>query len=367
MNAPLSSVISLRNITKRFGSYLAIDNVSLDIRDEYFTLLGSSGSGKTTLLRIIAGLEKPDSGQVLINGRDVTGLPPYARDVGMVFQNFLLFPHKTVEQNVIFPLRMRKTPAAEAKQLVDWVLDKLHIAQYRNRYPNQLSGGQQQRVALARGLVSRPSVLLLDEPLANLDLELRREMETELRRYRDELGIPFIYVTHNQEEALVMSHRVGVMARGGFEQVATVDDIYAHPRTRFVAGFVGHSNIFSGPLSEIEGAVGTIRVNQVPIRVTLPAGARLGDRLESFVKCERIRVLAEGAGADNVLTGRLRDVVFKGQTADIFVVLADGTEITASDSSGSLRLAKGAELRLGWAADAASTFLAAPAAKGVAA
>ncbi|WP_434291242.1 ABC transporter ATP-binding protein [Celeribacter sp. SCSIO 80788] len=350
-------VISLRNITKRFGDYVAIDNVSLDIGNEYFTLLGSSGSGKTTLLRIIAGLEKPDEGQVLINGRDVTNLPPYARDVGMVFQNFLLFPHKTVEQNVMFPLRMRKTDARTQSDLVEWVLDKLHIAPYRNRYPNQLSGGQQQRVALARGLVSRPSVLLLDEPLANLDLELRREMETELRRYRDELNIPFIYVTHNQEEALTMSHRIGVMRYGVFDQVDEVDEIYRNPASRFVAGFVGHSNVFSGILTEISGQTGTLNMGAERLRIEVPEGATLGARIDCFVKCEKLQIL-NGTTAENTLSGKVRDVVFKGQTADVFVTLPDGTEITVSESSGAMTLRKSSDITLGWSVSDGTSFLA---------
>ncbi|MEM7124445.1 MAG: ABC transporter ATP-binding protein, partial [Pseudomonadota bacterium] len=214
-------VLELRNVTKRFGSVTAADSISLGIEQgEFFALLGPSGSGKTTLLRIIAGLEMPDEGSVFINGQDVTALPPYSRGVGMVFQNFLLFPHKKVGENVVFPLRMQGRSKAEQDERLAWALDLLRLDGLADRYPHQLSGGQQQRVALARGLIARPALLLLDEPLANLDRELRKEMEVEVRRYQVELDSPFIYVTHTQEEALTMSDRIAVMSEGRFEQVA---------------------------------------------------------------------------------------------------------------------------------------------------
>ena len=355
----MSPVVSIRSVTKKYGAYAAIDDVSLDIGDEYFTLLGASGSGKTTLLRIIAGLSVPDSGQVFINGRDVTRLPPYARNVGMVFQDFLLFPHMTVERNVAFPLRMRKLAADKQTELVGWVLRMLRIEQFRYRYPHQLSGGQQQRVALARGLVSRPALLLLDEPLANLDLELRREMETELRRYRDELGIPFVYVTHNQEEALVMSDRIGVMRSGRFEQVAPTTEVYSRPATRFTASFVGHSNKFSGPLVSLGGSTAELDWNGLPIKVVCPQGGRIGDLVEVYIKCERIRILRGDQPvrtSENAIPGVIRDVVFKGQTADFLVTTRGGQELVVSDSSGGYRAEKGAPVRLSWDAKDGSGF-----------
>jgi ABC-type Fe3+/spermidine/putrescine transport system ATPase subunit len=357
----MSPVISIRNITKRFGSFIALDGVSLDINDEYFTLLGASGSGKTTMLRIIAGLASPDSGQVLINGKDVTRLPPYARNVGMVFQDFLLFPHMTVEKNVSFPLRMQKVSPARQAELVSWVLDMLHIEQYRHRYPDQLSGGQQQRAALARGLVSRPAVLLLDEPLANLDLELRREMETELRRYRDELGIPFVYVTHNQEEALVMSDRIGVMRAGRFEQVAPTAEVYSKPATRFIASFVGHANKFSGPLTTVNRETGELDWNGFPIKVRVPQSGEVGDQIECYVKCEKVRLSSKNKSpgdTENSLPGVIRDVIFKGQTADFMVTTPGGRELIISDSSGGLGFEKGASVFLSWGTKDAVSFLA---------
>src|SRR5690606_1439381 len=225
--------------------------------------------------------ETPDTGRVLINGKDVTALPPYARGVGMVFQNFLLFPHKTVAENVIFPLRMQGVDKAKQAERLKWALGLLRLEGLGDRYPHQLSGGQRQRVALARGLISRPALLLLDEPLANLDRELRKEMEVEVRRYQVELNIPFIYVTHNQEEALTMSDRIAVMNHGRFEQVAPKLEVYTHPATRFVAGFVGHSNRIGGSLSGAD----TLDWKGVLIRVVPPAGAEAGDPLECYVKC----------------------------------------------------------------------------------
>jgi ABC-type Fe3+/spermidine/putrescine transport system ATPase subunit len=194
--------LSLQSIAKHFGSVKAVDGINLDIeQSEFFALLGPSGSGKTTLLRIIAGLERPSNGRVVVRGQDVTDMPPYRRHIGMVFQNFLLFPHKTVSENIVFPLRMQRIAKAERDERLVWAMGLLRLDGLGGRYPNELSGGQQQRVALARGLISRPALLLLDEPLANLDRELRAEMEVEIRRYQKELNIPFVYVTHNQERS----------------------------------------------------------------------------------------------------------------------------------------------------------------------
>ena len=239
--------LSLQSVSKHFGQVRAVDGIDLDIRqDEFFALLGPSGSGKTTLLRIIAGLERPKTGRVLVQGRDVTMLPPYKRHIGMVFQNFLLFPHKTVAENIVFPLRMQGVAKVERGQRLAWVVQLLRLEGLSERYPNELSGGQQQRVSLARGLISRPALLLLDEPLANLDRELRAEMEVEIRRYQKELNIPFIYVTHNQEEALTMSDRIAVMRNGVFEQVGDRAEVYQKPATSFVASFVGPVQSFDG-------------------------------------------------------------------------------------------------------------------------
>jgi len=228
-------VLRLKDISKRFGDVEAVSGVTLEIgQSEFFALLGPSGSGKTTLLRIISGLEAPNQGSVEISGKDVTALPPYLRRIGMVFQDFLLFPHKTVAENIAFPLKMQRIEPAKQKEQLDWVLDFVRMVGLGDRYTHQLSGGQKQRVALARGLVARPELLLLDEPLANLDRELRKEMEVEVRRFQEELGIPFVYVTHNQEEALTMSDRIAVMGCGEYRPLTGNDTDEARSKNRRV-------------------------------------------------------------------------------------------------------------------------------------
>ena len=352
-------VLELRNVTKRFGSVTAADAITLSVNQgEFFALLGPSGSGKTTMLRIIAGLEVPDEGGVFINGQDVTALPPYARGVGMVFQNFLLFPHKRVGENVVFPLRMQGASKAEQDERLKWALDLLRLDGLADRYPHQLSGGQQQRVALARGLISRPALLLLDEPLANLDRELRKEMEVEVRRYQVELDIPFIYVTHNQEEALTMSDRIAVMNHGRFEQVAPKLEVYTHPTSRFVAGFVGHSNVMTGTLAAIEGGRASLDWNGVTVAVRTPPGASVGDRVDCFVKLEKMRVVAPGGAAqgENRVPGTLRDIIFKGSTADYLVTLENGAELMISEGSETMGFQRKDPLEVVWSAEAGACF-----------
>ena len=347
------NVLVIEGVSKRFGQTVAVDGVSLEIgAHEFFALLGPSGSGKTTLLRVIAGLEAPDAGRVIINGQDITDLPPYSRRIGMVFQDFLLFPHKKVGENVIFPLRMQRASRAEQDERLKWVIDLLHLDGLEDRYPHQLSGGQQQRVALARGLISRPALLLLDEPLANLDRELRKEMEVEVRRYQLELGIPFIYVTHNQEEALTMSDRIAVMHQGAFEQVAEKHEVYTSPSTHFVAGFVGHSNRMRGPVTSLADGAGRIDWDGVDLRVPLADGMGVGTLVEFFIKCEKMSLRVSGEalpdGPHNVVAGRLRDIIFKGAAADYLVVLENGAELTVTDTAAGRGLATGDAVEIIW-------------------
>ncbi|MSP82419.1 MAG: ABC transporter ATP-binding protein [Alphaproteobacteria bacterium] len=347
--------IGIHDVTKRFGRTVAVKNATLEIsQGEFFSLLGPSGSGKTTLLRIIAGLEAPDGGRVTIAGKDVTDLPPYARGVGMVFQDFLLFPHMTVAENIQFPLRMQHANRATRDERLAWIVKLLRIDGLEGRFPHQLSGGQQQRVALARGLISRPALLLLDEPLANLDRELRKEMEVEVRRYQRELGIPFVYVTHNQEEALTMSDRIAVMRAGGFEQVAPKLDVYIAPATAFVASFVGHANRLRGNLRDG-------MLDWKGHRLALPKieGATDGDAIDYFIKCEHLTIAPAGTsvGANlNRVDGTIRDIIFKGQVADHLVVLGDGTEIVVSEAASLPRVKAGDAVSITWAPDAGRSF-----------
>ncbi len=243
--------VSLDNVTKLFGDVPAVNGVTLDIADgEFFSMLGPSGSGKTTCLRMIAGFETPSSGRVLLHGDDVSGLPPYDRDVNTVFQDYALFPHMTVADNVGYGPMVRKVDEAEQTTRVHEALAMVHLQEFGKRKPSQLSGGQRQRVALARALINRPSVLLLDEPLGALDLKLRQTMQLELKTLQREVGITFIYVTHDQEEALTMSDRLAVFNHGKVEQVGTPSDVYENPRNAFVAGFVGTSNVVAGALAQ---------------------------------------------------------------------------------------------------------------------
>ncbi len=358
--------LQLQAVTRRFGPVIAVDRTDLDIEQgEFFALLGPSGSGKTTLLRIIAGLERPNEGRVLIAGRDVTDLPPYERHVGMVFQNFLLFPHKTVAENIIFPLRMQKAPLARRNEQLQWVVALLRLEGLEGRYPNELSGGQQQRVALARGLISRPALLLLDEPLANLDRELRSEMEVEIRRYQKELKIPFIYVTHNQEEALTMSDRIAVMHKGRFEQIGAKSEIYTNPASAFVATFVGHANRLDGKVIDIQAGRARIAWSDGTLGSPCPGGLKPGDAVRYFVKHEDLEIVsaaAENAAPDiNQVSGRLRDVIFKGQTANYIVALGSGADLIVSGTPRASTLRAGDAVLVRWPSDSGSCYAAAPA------
>jgi len=356
-------VLKIEALEKAFGAVKAVDGVTLEVgAHDFFALLGPSGSGKTTLLRSTAGLEAPDSGRVLIGGADVTRQPPYARNIGMVFQDFLLFPHKTVAENIVFPLKMKGLGAAEQGEQLKWVVDFVRLQGVEERYPHQLSGGQKQRVSLARGLVARPTLLLLDEPLANLDRELRKEMEVEVRRFQVELGIPFIYVTHNQEEALTMSDRIAVMNRGRIEQEGAKLAVYSDPATRFVASFVGAGNRLCGTLSEQEGEQARIDWDGLAVVVPRPAAANAGDRIEYYLKSERISIAPASApaagGVENRIEGTLRDVIFKGQYADYLVDLANGAEIVVSAAPELAGVERRGAVAISWPAGAGHAFLA---------
>jgi putative spermidine/putrescine transport system ATP-binding protein len=266
------ALIEIRNLTKSFGSVRAVDGVDLDIHaGEFLTLLGPSGSGKTTVLRMIAGFETPDSGSLKLNGIDITYLPPYERDVNTVFQDYALFPHMDVISNIEYGLRVKGVAKDERREKALKALEQVRLAGYENRKPNQISGGQRQRVALARALVNRPSVLLLDEPLGALDLKLRQQMQIELKELQREVGITFIFVTHDQEEALTMSDRIAVFDRGRIQQLDKPSAIYERPTNEFVAGFVGISNLISGAAAQaILGKSGTFTVRPEKIHIGKP-------------------------------------------------------------------------------------------------
>jgi len=346
------TVLTLEHVSKNFGAITAADDINIEVgQTEFFALLGPSGSGKTTMLRMIAGLETPDTGRIVIGGTDVTRLPPYKRGIGMVFQDFLLFPHKTVAENITFPLKMQRSSDTEKAEHLQWVVNLVHLEGLEDRYPHQLSGGQKQRVALARGLVSRPSLLLLDEPLANLDRELRKEMEVEIRRFQLELGIPFVYVTHNQEEALTMSDRMAIMRDGKMEQVGEKFSLYHNPTSQFVASFLGSPNVFSGRVSAVDGEIATLDWHGHAIQARAHGGLKPGDAATCYVKSEKITIETD-AGE---MSGEIRDVIFKGQYADFLVLLDNGEEVTVSSSHRG-QLVKGAKTHIIWKPENADGF-----------
>ena len=320
--------LELKDIRKSFEKETdVLKGISLAIgKGEFITLLGSSGCGKTTTLRIIAGLETPDGGQVFLDGKDVTSLAPEARDVNTVFQNYALFPHMNVADNIGYGLKLKKTPKEEIRRKVKKMLELVQLPGYEKRKPSELSGGQKQRVAIARALVNNPKVLLLDEPLGALDLQLRRAMQIELKRLQKKLGITFVYITHDQEEAINMSDRIAVMNEGRFEQIGSPDEIYNHPRTSYVATFVGNANILRGRAAGTEN--GSVLV-ELPggIMPVDAAGEKVkeGEEVTLAVRSENIR-LDGGCG----LEAEVAEKSFAGGLLRVVLKLSDGTEVTAS-------------------------------------
>jgi putative spermidine/putrescine transport system ATP-binding protein len=325
--------VRLSGVRKVYGDVVAVDGVDLEVRPgEFFTLLGPSGSGKTTCLRMIAGFERPDDGRVELGGEDVTGLPPFERDVNTVFQDYALFPHMSVGQNVAYGLRVKRVPGEERARRVADALAMVRLSGYEDRRPSQLSGGQRQRVALARALVNRPRVLLLDEPLGALDLKLRQQLQVELKRIQQEVGITFIYVTHDQDEALSMSDRIAVMDGGHVIQVGSPHEVYDEPDTQFVAGFVGVSNLLELPVDAVEGGVARLRLDsgdEVAVRANGSA-IQAGDTAIVTIRPERI-ALHDGPapGADSAChaAGVVRESLYAGPTSRFVVALDGGGEL----------------------------------------
>ena len=320
-------IIALKEVTKRFATTTAVDRVSLDIGDgELFTLLGPSGCGKTTLLRLIAGFYPLDGGEIRFGRRRVDALPPYERNIGMVFQNYALWPHMTVRGNITYGLRLRKLPSAEIERRLAAGLAKVNLTGLEERYPGQLSGGQQQRVALARALVLNPDILLLDEPLSNLDAKIRVQVRSEIRTLQQELGITTVYVTHDQEEALSLSDRVAVMRDGRVLQVATPKALYERPASRFVADFVGTNNFIAGVCKEQTGEDAVVETALGPLRARRAAAIPAGERCVLAVRPENLSL--DGAGV-NVLEGRVRLSAYLGNTLRYEIETAPGLILRA--------------------------------------
>ncbi|HEY1330970.1 MAG TPA: ABC transporter ATP-binding protein [Actinomycetota bacterium] len=320
------AAVRISGVQKRYGKVDAVAGVDLDIAEgEFFTMLGPSGSGKTTLLRLIAGFERPDAGRIELRGRDVTRLPPYSRDVNTVFQDYALFPHMSVAENVEYGLRIKRVDRAERRRKVDHALEMVRLAGMGGRKPQQLSGGQRQRVALARAIVNEPEVLLLDEPLGALDLKLRQELQIFLKRIQREVGITFLYVTHDQEEALTMSDRLAVMNQGRIEQIGAPFDVYEHPATAFVAGFIGVSNLLER------------------------------DGLSFTIRPEKIRILEDGEPTPPDVDserGRVHDVVYLGPVTRFIVELEAGGSLVVvrqnlATTAETLEM-RGRDVRLAW-------------------
>jgi len=352
--------IELVGIAKTFhsrhGTVAAVEHVDLVIGSgEFFSLLGPSGCGKTTTLRMIGGFEEPTQGQILLYGNDVVGVPPNHRDVNMVFQSYALFPHMSVFENVAFGLRRKSTSKAETTRRVGEMLELVQLEGKSDRRPRELSGGQQQRVALARALVNRPRALLLDEPLAALDLKLRQAMQLELKRIQREVGITFVFVTHDQNEALTISDRLVVMNAGRIEQLGAPREIYERPRTRFVAGFIGTSNLMTGRVRAMDGSTAVLDAAAGESRVVPNAaevGAAVGSQLDLTVRPEKI-VISHGEATPGwcALRGRVSEVVYLGTSTQYAVATGDGTELSvfvqnASDSSDVAE--RGADVWLSW-------------------
>jgi spermidine/putrescine transport system ATP-binding protein len=374
------ALLEIQNVSRRFGDFTAVDQVSIAIEaGEFFTLLGPSGCGKTTLLRMIAGFDLPDGGRILLNGEDLADRPPEQRPVRTVFQSYALFPHMTVEGNIAFPLQMARTPAAEVPAKVQAALEDVRLVGFEKRYPHELSGGQKQRVALGRALVTHPTVLLLDEPLAALDAKLREEVQIELINLQKEVGITFVYVTHDQTEALALSHRIAVMNKGRVEQIDQPSKIYSFPTSRFVADFVGTCNLLEGPVTASgDGIVSIDVVGLGPVRVATGVAAAAGKSGAIALRPEKIRIAASMPNAapnaapiagshrkpdvisdtepDNHFRGTVTDYLYLGEVTVYIVSTPQGCKLeTLLANSGAGRtnfFEVGDAVEVSWSVDA---------------
>ena len=350
--------IRLAHLTKRFGEVVAVDDVSLAIgAGEFFSLLGPSGCGKTTTLRMIGGFDLPTNGTIQLRGRDITRDPPDKRPVNMVFQSYALFPHLDVAGNIAFGLKRRNVSASDIRRRTGEILEKVHLPGYEQRRTNELSGGQQQRVALARALVNEPTVLLLDEPLGALDLKLRKRLQVELKRIQVDVGITFVYVTHDQEEALTMSDRIAVMHRGRIEQVGTPEDLYDRPATSFVADFIGTTNLLAGTVESLGPEVATVCLDSGDRCVIASGGRRSGQPVQVSIRPESISITKAGGpdGADTgaggtarALLARVEQVAYLGATVQYHIRTERGLAMSVLAGKTGPRFESGDSVAVAW-------------------
>jgi putative spermidine/putrescine transport system ATP-binding protein len=353
------NVLELSGIGKSYDAHVAVENVDLSLRrEEFMTFLGPSGSGKTTTLMMVAGLQRPDAGSIRLGGRPADRLPPYRRDLGMVFQHYALFPHMSVRQNVAFPLEMRGVRRGEAERQVGEILQLVGLAEFGDRMPRQLSGGQQQRVALARAMVYRPALLLMDEPLGALDKKLREQMQREIRRVQRERRIAVLYVTHDQEEALTMSDRIAVFNKGRVEQVGTPEELYERPATRFVADFLGETNFLSGRVVGSEGSHCVVDIAGSLFATTTAKPVVAEASVVIAVRPERLRLHPPAQRSDS-LAGTLTEIIYLGSARRSVVRLADGRDCFALQhvsEAETANLAPGQAVSLSWESRYATVF-----------
>ena len=352
--------VRLVDVVKRFGDAFAVDHIDLEVQDgEFFSLLGPSGCGKTTTLRMIGGFEEPTSGLIELQGEDVTWLPPYKRNVNTVFQSYALFPHLTIYENVAFGLRRKGVRDSEVKARVTEMLELVELPGYERRKPTQISGGQAQRVALARALINRPAVLLLDEPLGALDLKLRRQMQVELKRIQQEVGITFIYVTHDQEEAMTMSDRIAVMNKGRYEQLGDPAGLYERPATRFVAGFLGISNLLTGTVEGVESGYASVRLANDTLVRAPSAAVGSHSHVDVGVRPEKIRLREpseDPPSGHNQLDGVVRDASYLGVSTQYVIETRGRVRLTVYEqnverASRAELWAPGEAVRMTWSPD----------------
>ena len=323
----MGKIVEIEGVNKIYGSNHVVKDLNLSIEEgEFLTLLGSSGCGKTTTLRMIAGFEEPTSGTIMVEGERVEEKEPFERNVNTVFQSYALFPHKTIYDNIAYGLKMKKVPKAEIRERVTEMMEMVQLSGFEKRYPSQLSGGQKQRVAIARALINRPRVLLLDEPLGALDLKLRKQMQLELKRLQKKLNITFIYVTHDQEEALTMSDRIAVMHDGIIDQLASPTEIYEHPTTKFVATFIGETNIYDGCITRIEEGIAVMTLENGAVSVKCPEDFSLLEYATISVRPEKMKFAASPVEGFE-LEAQVKDYIYVGSVLKCIVSLPNGNEL----------------------------------------